>query len=73
MYKHSYYSKADKDFAKILDFTDIKFPMKITDIHKTEKRISSTLAFLVMKVKKNMQSMYQNNIIVSISYSPYHW
>ena len=26
--------KADKDFAKRLDFKDIKFPVKIRDIHK---------------------------------------
>ena len=25
--------KADKDFAKRLDFTDIKFPVKIRDTH----------------------------------------
>ena len=27
-------TKADKDFAKKLDFKDIKFPVKIRDIHK---------------------------------------
>ena len=26
--------KVDKDFAKELDFKDIKFPVKISDIHK---------------------------------------
>ena len=31
-------TKADKDFAKKLDFKDIKFPVKIRDIHKTEKQ-----------------------------------
>ena len=30
-------TKADKDFAKRLDFKNIKFPVKIRDIHKTEK------------------------------------
>ena len=29
-------TKADKDFAKKLDFKDIKFPAKIRDIHKIE-------------------------------------
>ena len=29
-------AKPDKDFAKILDFKDIKFPVKIRDIHKIE-------------------------------------
>ena len=40
-------AKADKDFAKKLDFEDIKFPVKIRDIHK----ILLALAFLVMKTK----------------------
>ena len=31
-------TKADKDFAKRLDFKDIKFPLKIRDIHKIEKK-----------------------------------
>ena len=30
--------KADKDFEKKLDFKDIKFPLKIRDIHKIEKK-----------------------------------
>ena len=30
-------TKADKDFAKRLDFKDIKFPVKPRDIHKIEK------------------------------------
>ena len=38
--------KAGKDFAKILDFKDIKFPVKIGDIHKNEKkRIPPALEF----------------------------
>ena len=32
--------KADKDFAKELDFKEIKCPVKITDIHKIEKNNS---------------------------------
>ena len=31
-------TKADKDFAKRLDFKDIKFPLKIRVIHKIEKK-----------------------------------
>ena len=50
-------TKADKNFAKRPDFKDIKFPVKIRDIHKIEKRIPSALAFLVMKIKKNIQSL----------------
>ena len=33
-------TKADKDFAKRLYFKDIKFPVKIRDIHKMEKNNS---------------------------------
>ena len=47
-------TKAGKDFSKRLDVTEIKFSVKIRDIHKIKKRILSQLAFLVMK-----QSMYQ--------------
>ena len=43
--------KADKDFAKRLDFKNIKFPVKTRDIHKIEIIILLTLAFLVMKIK----------------------
>ena len=31
-------TKTDKDFAKKLDFKDIKFPVKVRDIHKIEKK-----------------------------------
>ena len=31
-------TKADKNFAKELDFKDKKFPVKIRDIHKIEKK-----------------------------------
>ena len=44
-------TKADKDFAKKFDFKDI--------ITKLKKRIPSALVFLVMEIKKNMQSMHQ--------------
>ena len=56
-------AKADKDFAKRLDFKDIKLPIKTRDIQKVEKRIPAVLAFLVMKIRKNIQSMYQNNVV----------
>ena len=55
-------TKADKGFVKKLNFKDIKFQVKASDIHKIEKkkkRIPSALAFLIMKIKKNIQSMYQ--------------
>ena len=34
------FTKADKDFAKRLDFKDIKFQVKIVDIHKMERKNS---------------------------------
>ena len=44
--------KADKDFAKKLDFKNRKFPVKTRNIHKIEKRTLLALGFLVMnKVK----------------------
>ena len=52
-------TKADKDFGEKLDFKDVQFPVKIRDIQKTEKEILSTLVFLAMKIKKNIQFMYQ--------------
>ena len=53
--------KADKDFAKILDFKDINFPVKIRDIHKIKKKKKDSIGIscLVLKIKKNIQSMYQ--------------
>ena len=56
-------TKADKDFAKMLDFKDIKFPIKVRHIHKIEKK-NSTLVwkFSIMKIRKNIQSMYQKNV-----------
>ena len=58
-------TEADKDFVKKLDFENIKFPVKIRDIHKMEKkkRIPSALAFLVVKIRKNIQFMYQKNVV----------
>ena len=55
--------KADKDVAKIIDFKDIKFPVKTRTFTKLRKRIKLALAFLVMKTKQNIQSMYQKNAV----------
>ena len=44
--------KTDKDFARKLDFKDTKLPVKIRDIHKTEKRVLSPLVFFGYKNKK---------------------
>ena len=45
-------AKANKDFAKRLDFKDMKFPVKIKDIHKIEKKKNLlALLFLVLKIR----------------------
>ena len=38
---------------------DIKYSIKARDIHKIEQNISLVLVLLVMKKRKNIQSMYQ--------------
>ena len=49
-YQPARITKVDKDFAKMLDFKDIKFPFKVKDIHKIQKKgIPSAWVFLVMK------------------------
>ena len=55
--------KADKEFAKKLDFKDIKFPVKIRDICKIEKKIPLALVLLIMEIKKSIQSKYQINVL----------
>ena len=57
--------KADKDFAKKLDFKDIKFSVKVRDIQKliNWQKILLALVFLTMKIKKNIQSMHQKNVV----------
>ena len=58
----------DKGFSRELDL-NTKFSIKITDIHKTEKkRIVSALVFLVMKTGKNIQSTCQNILSKGILY-----
>ena len=57
-------TKADKDFTKRLDFKDMKLSVKIRDILKIKKKKkkSSALAILVIRIRKNIQSMYQENV-----------
>ena len=52
-------TKADKEFAKRLEYKDMKYSVKIRDIQKFEKQIPSTLVFLVMKIKKTIKSICQ--------------
>ena len=50
--------KNDNMFESKFDFIDIKFPIKIRDIHEIEKKgLALELAFLVMKIKKNTYFM----------------
>ena len=45
-------------FESKFDFIDIKFAIKIRDIHEIEKKgLALELAFLVMKIKKNTYFM----------------
>ena len=55
--------KDDKVFAEKRDFKDIKFSAEIRNIHKIEKIILLALLFLVMKIRKNIQFMYQKNFM----------
>ena len=43
------------------NYKDIRFPVKIRKIQKIEKN-PLTLVLLVMKIPKNIQSMYQKNV-----------
>ena len=53
--------KVDKKNDNELHFDNIKFPVKIRDIHKILKRIVAALVFLVTKTKKNIQFIRQKN------------
>ena len=55
--------KVDKLFGDKLGFKDITFPVKVRDIHKTEKK--NSIVFLVMEIR-NIQSMCQK-IVAKIS------
>ena len=56
-------TKTDNEFARRLDFKDIKIPVKIRDIQKIENKILLVLMFLAMKTRKNIQSKYQHNVV----------
>ena len=47
-------TKADKDFAKNLDFKDIKFPVEVRDIHKIEKKNSIGIRVFGYENKKKI-------------------
>ena len=57
-------AKADKEFAKKLDFKGINFPVKSKSHSQNQKkRILLTLMFLTKKIRKNIQSVYQKNAV----------
>ena len=51
--------KVDKDFARELDFKDIKFPVKIGNIHKIGKNNCIGFSVFGYENKENMQSVCQ--------------
>ena len=56
--------KIDEILADELDFENIKFPVKIKDIHKIKKNncVNISVVFLVMKIRKN-KFTYQKNVM----------
>ena len=52
-------TKFDKDFVKKLDFKDIKFSVKVRDIHKIGKKNYIGINTFGYENKGNFQFMYQ--------------
>ena len=48
----------DKDFSKEVDFTDIKFPVKIRDIHNVVKK--NSIAISVFLLQENQVTSYKH-------------
>ena len=53
--------KSWQRFCSKNDFKDKKLPVKLRDIHKTEKILA--LVLLAKKIKRNIQSMYQKYVV----------
>ena len=49
-------------YGEKLDFKDIKFSVKVRDIHKIERRIPLALVSYVIKIRKNNQSTYKKKL-----------
>ena len=64
-------TKTDQESAKRLDFNGIKFPVKIRNIQKIEKRNSIGINVSRYEIEKNIQAMYQNNIVKKNMYIYY--
>ena len=55
------FTKADKDFAKMLDFKNINFQVKIRDIDKIENKNSISISVFGYENKENSPIYYQKN------------
>ena len=60
-------TKADKDFAKRLDFKNIKFPAKIRDIHKIEKKNLISIRVFGYE-NKGKYPIYVSKLLIFITY-----
>ena len=56
-------TKAGKDFPKKLDFKGINLSSKLEIYTKSKRIIPSALVFLVIKIRKDIQFMYQKNVV----------
>ena len=52
-------TKADKYFARKLNFKDVKFLGKIGEIHNIKKRNSMSISLFCYEEKKNIEAMCQ--------------
>ena len=55
-------TKADKYFAKKIDFKNIKFPVKIRNTHIIEEKHSNGLVYLALEIKYSIHFLYQKNV-----------
>ena len=53
--------KADNDFAKKLGFKEIKFPVKVRDIHKIQRK--NSICPSVFGYWRNIQYIYKKNVL----------
>ena len=56
-------TKADKEFSKRLYFKDVKLPEKTRNIQKIKNKISIRISVFGCENKKNIQFMYQKNVM----------
>ena len=57
-------TKIDKDFAEKLDFKDVKFPVKVRDIQKIEKKKNSISISGFGYENKEKHLIYASKIVV---------